>query len=145
MKTLYIMQGAPGSGKSTIAKMIANGLPYEDPSVASATIVSADSFFCDAKGNYHFDRSKIKEAHESCRSKAFRLMDNGQSVIVDNTNIRAWECKPYVAYAIEKGYSVIFVRCSGQFENVHGVPDEIVSRMRDSMETLTVESVLASN
>ena len=62
------------------------------------------------------------------RAKAF--LDEGRSVIVDNTNIQAWQPREYVRHAIRLGVQVEFVRASGNFNNVHGVPLEKVEKMR---------------
>uniref|UniRef100_A0A8B9S882 Uncharacterized protein n=1 Tax=Apteryx owenii TaxID=8824 RepID=A0A8B9S882_APTOW len=35
-------------------------------------------------------------------------MKNGKSPVIDNTNIHAWEMKPYVMMARENNYEVIF-------------------------------------
>jgi adenylate kinase family enzyme len=53
-KTIYIVRGCPGSGKSTFAKTL-GGIHIE-----------ADQYFVDADGNYNFDGSKIKNAHAWC-------------------------------------------------------------------------------
>lgn len=40
--------------------------------------------------------------------------------------------------------AIVFERCVGNYPNSHGVPEEAVTRLRETMEVLTVESVLAS-
>ena len=56
MKTLYLLRGLPGSGKSTLAKSI-GGIHIE-----------ADQYFME-DGEYKFDGSKIKLAHNYCQSQ----------------------------------------------------------------------------
>jgi len=51
-KVLYIVRGIPGSGKSTFAKTL-GGNHYE-----------ADMYFIGESGNYNFDPTKIKDAHQ---------------------------------------------------------------------------------
>ena len=37
-------------------------------------------------------------------------MDNSESlIVVDNTNARKWEAKPYVEYGVKKGYNIEFI------------------------------------
>ena len=54
-KILYIARGLPSSGKSTFAKTL-GGTHFE-----------ADMFFM-VDGEYKFDHTKLKEAHEWCRN-----------------------------------------------------------------------------
>lgn len=135
-QTLYVMQGASGSGKSTISEMICRSLP-------KCVIHSTDDLFWEGE-KYNFRPEKLSEYHAINLERTKSALDDGYSVIVDNTNILRWQCKKYVEYAVAKGIAVVFIRVTGQFQNVHGVPDEKVQWMRDNMENLTVESVLAS-
>lgn len=72
------------------------------------------------------------------------LLDEGWTVVVDNTNIQRWACREYVRHAVRLGVRVEFVRMTGRFRNEHGVPAEAVESMRSNMEDLTLEAVLAS-
>lgn len=134
MNVLYVLQGVPGSGKSTVAKHL--------QAATGAVICSTDDYFTGADGVYRFDPTKLGEAHQANQEKASRLLREGKSVIVDNTNILRKHCKPYVAEACACGASVVFVRCEGRFGSIHSVPPETVERMRNQMETLTLISVM---
>lgn len=137
-QVLYIMQGVPGSGKSFLASLIKHGDNDEKP-----VVCSTDTFFY-VNGVYKFDPTKLPEYHAKNLNHAIRCMDAGYSVVVDNTNIRRWQCREYVRHAVAKNIPIIFVRVDGRFSNEHGVPQEIVERLRSEMQELTVESVLAS-
>ena len=76
--SMIIMQGTPGSGKTTVAVMLAKKHP-------NAVVVSADDFFVKS-GAYSFDRSKLALAHESCKQKARDALLSKKAVIVDNCN-----------------------------------------------------------
>jgi NEDD4-binding protein 2 len=132
---LVVMQGASGSGKTTLAKHIA--------SVIDAEVYSTDDFFM-VDGQYKFDPTKLAVYHKLNQDRAIAAMENGANVVIDNTNIQAWQARPYVAYAVEHGITVKFVRATGDFQNLHGVPAEKVEKMRASLEPLSVESVMAS-
>ena len=132
---LIAMQGASGSGKSTKAKELS--VQYD------AVICSTDDIFAES-GVYKFDAKLLGVNHKKNLDKAVGLLKSGKNVIVDNTNLQRWEVKPYVEAALAAGHEVMFVRCEGQYQNVHGVPDFKVEQMRGRMEDLTVESVLAS-
>jgi hypothetical protein len=72
-------------------------------------------------------------------------MKNGKNVIIDNTNIKAFEAKPYVVVAHELGLDIRFVRVSGDFQNTHGVPIEKVKLMKEQLEDLSVEKCLTAS
>jgi tRNA uridine 5-carbamoylmethylation protein Kti12 len=142
---LYIMQGVPGSGKSTTARRIADSYnhcvnpPY-------AIVASTDDYFYDANGVYQFNPRKLGENHKMNLERAIDFMCRGFVVIVDNTNIHAWEAKPYVQFAVENNIPVCFVRVTGDpsWKSTHGVPEAAIEKMKKEMENLTVESVLVS-
>lgn len=142
MKTLYVMQGAPGSGKSTVARTIEAGLVAMG---GDCEIYSTDDYFTNCQtGEYKFDPTKLAQYHQANQDKARAAMDKGLSdVVIDNTNVRAAHAAPYVKAAVEFGYAVVFVRCEGRFANTHGVPAEKVEAMRAAMEPLSVAACLA--
>lgn len=81
-----------------------------------------------------FDRIKIAEYHKKNQDKAKQYLQQGLSIVIDNTNIHCWECLPYVLAGKEvKAYGT-----------VHGVPEEVVRAMKKEMEELTEEKVLSS-
>lgn len=133
MKIMVIMQGHSGSGKSTLAKHISN--------VLDAEICSADNFFMNGD-KYEFDPRWLHQAHTSCKNAAQLCVNNNKNVVIDNTNTRNWEAAPYVKMGVDAGYTIKFVRATGNFPNVHGVPDNVVQAMKDRMEELSVEECL---
>ena len=132
MKRVIIMRGLPGSGKSFYLKK-----HYPD-----ACVCSADHFFEDESGKYHFDPSKLNEAHKACLGKFLGLLQAGESIVcVDNTNMTSWEMSPYRSLANLFGYGVTIVRVLCTLENaiernVHDVPDFVFERMINSMEEI---------
>jgi energy-coupling factor transporter ATP-binding protein EcfA2 len=134
-QTLVIMQGHPGSGKSTLAKQIAH--------VIDAEVFSTDDFFVE-NGVYKFDVSKLGQYHKANLDRSVEAMKAGKNVVIDNTNIRSWECLFYCTAAVERGIAVKFVRAIGNFGTTHGVPPDKIEQMRQNMEELTLEKVLAS-
>jgi NEDD4-binding protein 2 len=100
MKTLIIMRGVSGSGKSTLARAIQK--------LDGGVIFSTDDFFTDEDGVYRFDPKKIGMNHIRNQNRTEEAMRDGVSpIIVDNTNVRAWEMKPYVNLADKYGYEII--------------------------------------
>jgi hypothetical protein len=117
---LFLIRGVPGSGKTTYAKTLGIADHYE-----------ADMWF-DANGGY--DSSKIKLAHEWCEAQAIAAMQAGRDVVVSNTFTRLWEMQSYKDAARSLGIAVIQKVMTGEWRNVHGVPDDKVRRMRERFE-----------
>ena len=123
MKELILLRGLPGSGKSTLAKLICN------------QHVEADMFFMQ-DGEYKFDASKLKQAHEWCQSRAESWMEKGYNVVVSNTFTREWEMEAYYDLARKYGYRVhsLVVENRHGGVNEHGVPDDVMDQMQDRFE-----------
>lgn len=100
MPTCIIMLGASGSGKSTLAKELAGEF--------NAEIVSADfHFYSLGSGVYSFDASKLGDAHKGCLANFDKILREERSVIVDNTNAKWRDIKPYLFGALYKQYDLI--------------------------------------
>jgi predicted kinase len=128
-KQVIIMRGLPGSGKSTKARS------------HGGVIVSADDFFMQGD-EYVYDRSKIGEAHDESKRKFLEAIKAGEPlVVVDNTNTQPWEYADYERWAGEHGYEVTIDEVKTDLtpeelaqRTVHGVPAEIIQKMKDRME-----------
>ncbi|XP_021018298.1 NEDD4-binding protein 2-like 1 [Mus caroli] len=145
-KHLYLLRGLPGSGKTTLARQLQHDYPR-------ALIFSTDDFFFREDGTYEFNPNLLEEAHEWNQKRARKAMRNGISpIIIDNTNLHAWEMKPYAVMALENNYEVIFREPDTRWKfnvqelarrNIHGVPKEKIHRMKERYEhNVTFHSVL---
>ncbi len=124
MKELILLRGCPGSGKSTLAKSL-GGKHFE-----------ADMYFI-RDGEYKFDVTKLKEAHEWCRSSIGGLMINEEpKLVVSNTFTQEWEMKPYYELAERYGYRVysLIVENRHGGVNEHGVPEDKLEQMKNRFE-----------
>lgn len=132
MKNLYLVRGLPGSGKSTLALTLANGSDF--------LVCEADKYFVNKEtGEYSFDASKIKDAHEWCRATVEMYMHdstmNNQfytTVVVSNTFTQEWEMAAYYELAKKYGYRVtsIIVENRHGGKNIHDCPDDKIEIMR---------------
>lgn len=152
---LVIMRGIPGSGKSTKAKSL----------VGEGIIHSTDDLI-EAMGDYngYFKRmieskdwSKHGKTHKTNLLNAKKSMEEGISpVIIDNTNIKAFEPKKYIEVALKMGLDEANITivdigdggCTVEVlaeRNTHNVPLYKIKQMMDSHKgvgTLTVQSIL---
>ena len=119
MKELFLLRGLPGAGKSTLAKSL-GGIHLE-----------ADQYFME-DGNYKFDATKIKLAHDWCQLRTEHGMeDSSPKIVVSNTFTMAWEMQPYYDLAEKYGYRVYSLVVENRHggENVHNVPREKIEEM----------------
>jgi hypothetical protein len=124
-KILYIVRGIPGSGKSTFAKTL-GGQNYE-----------ADMFFINENGEYNFDFTKIKDAHQWCQEmvKTDMVLEYPK-IVVSNTSTQEWEMEPYFNLAKEFGYNVFSVVVENRHggTNEHNVPEDKIQQMKNRFE-----------
>lgn len=142
-KIMYIMRGPSGAGKSTTAKELG----------IRGTTLSTDDFWI-KDGQYMFVPSRIAEAHQWNQQRAKECLKKGISpIIIDNTNIEAWEMKPYVHMAQEFGYQIrlVPVKVTNTAEelaarNKHGVPLNIIQEMLQKYDPkINIRDILRSN
>lgn len=129
---LILIRGISGSGKTTYAKKLIEN----DPSLSH---YEADMFFEDGDGGYHFNPKMLKDAHSWCQDRTERDLKNGKSVIVSNTFTQKWELQPYLDLSKKYGARVIIKKMTGNYGNVHGVPNEAIQRMKTRWEDVEGE------
>ncbi|KAM4781888.1 NEDD4-binding protein 2 isoform 1-T2 [Cyanocitta cristata] len=147
-QVLVLLRGVPGSGKSYLARNLLEDNP-------GGIILSTDDYFY-KHGQYHYDPDCLGEAHDWNRKRAKEAFEMRISpIIIDNTNIQAWEMKPYVALAQQFKYKVMFREPDTWWKfkpkelerrNIHGVSKEKIIRMLERYERcLTVRTILDSS
>lgn len=154
-KEIIIMRGVSGSGKSTLAKKLG----------VNGAIYSTDEFFIH-DGKYNFDPKKISEAHQWNVNRVKNAMkQNISPIVVDNTNTKFWEMKPYILLSKEYNYNVKFAEPNidqkgneevktkdGKWNyeylkgrNIHDVNPEILKRQIDRFEyNPSIEKIINS-
>jgi len=152
---LIVMRGIPGSGKSTKAKeIVGEGVIHSTDDLIEAT-GDYRKFFADMVENKDF--GPHGKMHSKNFTNAVASMKEGVTpVIVDNTNLKAFEPKGYVEAALDLGFddkNIKFVDigtagldANALFErNTHGVPLDKIEQMMKAHKSsgeLTVKKVM---
>jgi tRNA uridine 5-carbamoylmethylation protein Kti12 len=144
-KLVVVLRGLPGSGKTTFARQLA---AYARENGIASGICSADDYFVNSAGQYHFCRLLLQTAHYHCREKFYLMLGSdprndphGVSlIIVDNTNITTSEYRDYKRNALRYDrFMTIRFECRDEAEaarqgerSVHQVEREtVIRRFRD--------------
>ena len=131
MKTAFIMRGIPGSGKSTVAELLAT-------TSKSSIIHSTDNYHM-VNGKYKFNKDMLWIFHQKNLEAFEKSCKNGKKIVIcDNTNIKKSFFSKYVTVAKKYGYKV-FLIIVGDFKvsecykrNRHKVPLKMVKGMKDN-------------
>lgn len=134
LRQCLILRGLPGSGKSSYAAQV------QAQYGSACEIFSADNYRM-KNGRYVFVMSKNKECHDRCYADFCAAVQRGVTlIIVDNTNIQAWEYQRYGEFAVAAGYNTS-VSTIGGFtaeevqlyaqRNIHNVPLDAIRRMAE--------------
>jgi hypothetical protein len=108
-KELILLRGFPASGKSYRAKQL-----FDEAVDAGleVQIFSTDEYWYkvlkpEKPEEYSFDRHFLADAHRWNQQRTFRAIEAGvPRIIVDNTNTKFEEMRPYAAYALPQGYNL---------------------------------------
>jgi len=126
-KTLIILRGIPGCGKSTFARMIA-----DEP----GCICTADDYFM-KNGQYLWEPSQLGAAHSACVAKCERLMQmQVANVILANTSTTQKEMNPYYEIAQKYDYKVFSLIVENRHGgiNEHNVPEASLQKMKERFD-----------
>jgi predicted kinase len=137
MWKVIIMCGVPGSGKSYLAKQLAEQHRHQISDYVAT--VSADHYWERPDGIYDWNFKYIANAHKWCQTKfGWYVAEGYDLVIVDNTNLSAKERKPYIDMAKAAGYEISLRESETEWRynadecfkrNTHGVPLDTINTM----------------
>lgn len=143
-KTLFIIRGLPGSGKTTLATFMVNSLfrCIEQVGDNEGIAISADDFFYNNVGNpgeYNYDKELQEMAHENAHGRCVHAMNVAKVkyIFIHNTFSQPWEVQEYLALANHYGYNVFIIETQNKFQNVHEVPQRVIDTMRARWLPLT--------
>ena len=130
MKTLYLLRGLPGAGKSTLASQLSD-VHFE-----------ADMYFTNESGQYLFNAADLKKAHAWCQSEVENAMilnhtsGINERIAISNTFTQEWEMEHYFKLAETYGYRVFSIIVENRHggENLHSVPEDKIEAMRARFE-----------
>ena len=131
-QNFVLVRGASGSGKSTLVEK-------EYPNYFH---LETDMYWYYEDGTYKFDPTQLATAHKWCQEETLKALESGRNVVVANTFIKEWEIEPYLEMARKLNIHPTIIRLTAQYDNVHGVPLEVVERMRDGIEPIEGETIV---
>jgi hypothetical protein len=116
---LAIIRGLPGSGKTTLA-----GTHFP-----TTPLIEADTWFERPEG-YAFEIAEAQRAHAWCLSEVEVNLRQGLEVVVANTFTTLDFLMPYFDLIHRYDIRWRLIEAKGEFESVHGIPEEVMDRMR---------------
>lgn len=142
MKTLHIIRGLPGAGKTCIAKGLYEYYSHKEtptPSERRSRLIEYDEFWYLIGKNeeYQFDESRVWEAHGWFESQVYdAMLRKIHHIVLVNTFITYQEMEPFIALAKMFGYDVQELIVKGPWQSLveHDVTKERLEEMKKDFE-----------
>lgn len=134
-KTLILLRGLPGAGKTTLANSITL--------TGGGRLFEADMYFEHPIRGYVFEPALIKDAHEWCYTAVENAIqrvhnrgDMTDRIIVSNTFTQEWEMDRYIKLGSKYHYRIYTLIVENRHDgvNTHNVPQETIEKMRNRFE-----------
>lgn len=120
MKTVIILRGVSGCGKTTLAKHLMSQMD-------NCKIVSADYYLLDEHGNFKYSRERLAAGKRLClQTFEEYLTQSVETIIVDNTNVSPEHFEEYRRLATLYDYQIFTIVLENRagFKDVHNIPFE---------------------
>lgn len=136
-KDIHIIRGLPGSGKSTLALKLVNDNRNQ--------VVENDDFWLFGGISYQYEPQMTHIAGHWAWSETFRRLRVYNRIAVANTFIKREFVFSYVNEAVKLGINIHLHQPETAWKdnidecftkNVHGVPKEIIQKMKNNWETI---------
>lgn len=131
MSSLIILRGLPGSGKSSLSKILS-----ED----KWPVFSIDSYFTDpVTQEYAFQFDKNHLAYKNCELQTEKAMQQKiEKIFIDNTFTLEWEMEPYFKLASLYHYTVHVVTVENRHKgkNIHHIDDALIMKMAEKYKVV---------
>lgn len=129
---IVFIRGAQGSGKSTWAWNRYQQIKATRQQVDVFLLDPDDGHFVD--GVYQWSRENHLPNLDRFGQRAHDLATNGALVLFPEVLATAVELRRVSSiYDGPEAYPYLFIRCTGEYDNLHGVPAEVVQEVRDSI------------
>lgn len=126
-KSLVVLRGLPGSGKSTLVRILNSNNLFPSFSI--------DDYFTNQEtGKYEFNFSNNHLAYKQCLQNVENEMQKStEKIFVHNTLTLEWELKEYLQLCTKYNYAIFVVTCEKYHEgkNMHQVSDEQLKKMAE--------------
>lgn len=125
--SLILLRGLPGSGKTTLAKLLSENNTYP--------VFSVDDYFTnEVTGEYIFNFQNNHLAYKKCEELTHDAMQQSiPKILVHNTFTLEWELEPYFKLAKKYNYNLFVVTLENYHhnKNVHEVSEEQLQKMAE--------------
>lgn len=127
---LVLIRGLPGSGKSTIAKMLRDEFGFFH--------VEADMCITNSSG-YHFSPDTTRASHEWCYETTRLAMRNGMDVVVANVFSDPACFFKYFApvNGLQPDFKILEAR--GEYRSVHNIPSGYIESLKSTWDQVSDE------
>ncbi|MBP8083352.1 MAG: AAA family ATPase [Spirochaetes bacterium] len=126
-KSLFLLRGLPGAGKTAIAGILSENGKYP--------VFSIDDYFTDdLTGDYTFDYKTNHLAYKHCEKMTFEALSSGfEKVFVHNTFTAEWEMEPYFKMASDFSYLIFVLTVENRHggKNIHEISSDQLHKMAE--------------